>query len=117
MDRLPASCVLICATNLKDLIDPAVLRRFEVVLTIPAPSGDTLLTCARKELAPGMTPGRDVSHLADVVAAHPFLNLSALVHHCKAIRRDLVLNNGNNAEHLAASATGALLRTDAALLG
>lgn len=101
IDRMPSRCVLICATNLMDKIDPAVLRRFDFRLHIPAPDVTTRLRCASMELAPMLTPGRNVSHLSEVVAAHEFPNLAALVQHCREIRRDLVLNDGQNVERLA----------------
>ncbi|CAE6963236.1 ATP-dependent zinc metalloprotease FtsH [Paraburkholderia domus] len=105
IDRMPAHCVLICATNLKDHIDPAVLRRFDFRINIPAPDGETRLRCARNELATTLTPGNDVSHLASVVAEHEFQNLAAVVQRCREIRRDLVLNAGQNVESLASQPT------------
>ncbi|MBN3761242.1 ATP-binding protein [Burkholderia sp. Ac-20365] len=103
IDRLPSQCVLICATNLVDQIDAAVLRRFDFRLHIPAPDAEIRLRCARAELSPELTPGVDVSYLADRVAQHPFENVAALVQHCREIRRDLVLNRGENIERLASS--------------
>ncbi|MGY6272732.1 AAA family ATPase [Achromobacter denitrificans] len=94
IDRLPAHSVLICATNLKEQLDSALVRRFDFPLHLPAPDLGTRLRCAQRELAVERTPGRDVSHLASAVAAHEFLNLAALVRHCQELRRDLVLNDG-----------------------
>lgn len=101
IDKMPSRCVLICATNLVEQIDPAVLRRFDFCLHIPTPDHATRLRCARIELAPDLTPGKDVSRFADVVAQQPFQNLAALARHCREIRRDLVLNDGQNVEALA----------------
>ncbi|PNE59843.1 ATP-binding protein [Paraburkholderia fungorum] len=101
IDRVPSRCVLICATNLVEQIDPAVLRRFDFRLHIPVPDYATRLRCAEVELSPKLTPGKDVSNLAAVVAQHAFENLAALVQRCREIRRDLVLNEGRNGERLA----------------
>jgi len=114
IDRAPAHCVLICATNLKDQIDPAVLRRFDFRLHIPAPNHETRLRCVSNELAPKLTPGKDVSHLATVVAKHSFQNLAALVQHCREIRRDLVLNDGRNVERLASQPAESLVQATVA---
>lgn len=94
MDRLPASCVLIAATNAETLLDRAVHRRFDFVLEIPAPTPEIQLRVATRELAPELTPGYDVSGHASTVAALNLPNLSALVNRCERIRRDLVLNSG-----------------------
>ena len=94
MDRLPASCVLVAATNAETLLDRAVHRRFDFVLEIPAPTPEIQLIVATRELAPALTPGHDVSDHASTVAALNLPNLSALVNRCERIRRDLVLNAG-----------------------
>lgn len=101
IDRMPSSCVLVCATNLVEGIDPAVLRRFDFKLHIPAPDHATRFRCAEVELSQKLTPGLNVSHLASKVAQHGFENLAALVQRCREIRRDLVLNDGRNVEYLA----------------
>ncbi|QMI49815.1 AAA family ATPase [Burkholderia sp. MBR-1] len=101
IDRMPSSCVLTCATNLVEKIDPAVMRRFDFRLHIPAPDHATRLRCAEIELSKRLTPGKDVSHLAGIVAQQTFENLAALVQRCREIRRDLVLNDGRNADRLA----------------
>ena len=107
IDRMPASCVLVCATNLDDQVDSALLRRFDFRLHIPAPEYETRLRCARNELATRLTPGNDVSGYAEAVAIHKFPNLAELVQHCQKMRRDLVLNMGKNVESLVSQLTGA----------
>lgn len=101
IDRMSSRCVLICATNLLANIDPAVLRRFDIRLHIPSPDYATRLRCAEVELSQRLTPGKNVSQLASVVAQHSFENLAALVQRCREIRRDLVLNEGRNVDCLA----------------
>jgi hypothetical protein len=98
MDRMPTTCVFIAATNAEELLDRAVERRFDFVLELPAPTPEMRLECAKRELSPALTPGHDVSHLADRVAQMALANLSALVKLCQRIRRDLVLNEGNGVD-------------------
>lgn len=100
MDRLPPSCVFIAATNAETLLDRAAHRRFDFVMEIPAPTLELKLRCAKRELAPELTPGHDVSHHAETVAQLELLNLSALVQLCQRIRRDLVLNGGRGVPSL-----------------
>lgn len=112
IDRLPGHCVLVCATNIRDQIDAAVMWRFDFKLTIPQPDAETRLSCAMKELARELPPGKDVSHLTGVIAHHEFPNLAELVQRCRAIRCDLVLNDGGNAERLASDMAGAVAVLD-----
>ena len=104
IERLPSSCVLVAATNADSLIDSALKRRFDFVIEVPPPTVALRLQCARKELAPTITPGHDVLHLADRVALMDLPNLSAVVDFCKRIRRDLVLNSGAGIDSLVSAA-------------
>lgn len=103
MDRLPASCVFVAATNAESLLDKAIRRRFDFVVEIAAPTPELKLRCASRELAVDMTPGYDVSHLAAQIAHLDWPNLSALADRCREIRRDLVLNQGRGQEWLVKS--------------
>lgn len=94
LERVPSTCFFVAATNAPGLIDSALNRRFDVIMEIPSPTSDLKLRCAQKELAPEVTPGYDVVHLAKRVAGLPLLNLYEVVELCKRIRRDLVLNSG-----------------------
>lgn len=98
LDRLPASCVFVAATNCPGLVDPALKRRFDLVLELPAPTIAMMQLCANKELSASLTPGRDVTHLAKRVAALPLKNLFEVVEICRRIRRDLALNEGIGVE-------------------
>lgn len=100
IDRLPATCMLVAATNADSLLDSALRRRFDFIIEVPAPTPELRLCCARRELDPQRTPGRDVQHLAETVAALKLSNLSAVVGLCQRIRRDLVLNNGAGIDRL-----------------
>ncbi|WP_321935393.1 ATP-binding protein [Paraburkholderia sp. J8-2] len=101
IDRTPAHCVLVCATNLPGTIDKALMRRFDFRLHLPAPDRERIQRCARKELAPSLTPGHDISILADTLASRPFPNLASVSDRCCEIRRDLVLNRGRAVTEIA----------------
>lgn len=103
IERLPASCVFIAATNADNLLDSALKRRFDFVIEVPSPTVELRLQCAQKELDPVITPGHDVLHLADQIALMNLPNLSAVVNFCKRIRRDLVLNSGAGIDALVAA--------------
>ena len=105
IERLPSSVVLVCATNAAQLIDAALKRRFDFTLELPEPTDELKRRCARRELAPGLTPGTDVSHMAEDVATLPLTNLFEVVEHCRQIRRDLVLGDVGNS-----AITNALMR-------
>lgn len=100
LERLPSTCMFVAATNSLNLVDAALKRRFDFVLEVPAPSRDLRQRCASKELSPSLTPGRDVSHLAERVSSLSLKNLFEVVGLCKRIRRDLVLNDGVGVESL-----------------
>jgi SpoVK/Ycf46/Vps4 family AAA+-type ATPase len=94
LDKLPASCLFVAATNAEELLDKAVQRRFDYIIHIPTATHDLRLRCALRELATDLTPGHDISRYAESVAAIALPNLSAVVKLCQRLRRDLVLNNG-----------------------
>jgi len=54
IDEWPASGVLIAATNHPELLDPAVWRRFERVITFPTPSHGELRNLAASLVGPGV---------------------------------------------------------------
>jgi len=91
IERLPPTVVFVCATNAVELLDPAIRRRFDFAVELPAPTPELRLLCARRELSPDLTPGLDVSDRAGEVAQLPLTNLFEVVEHCRQIRRDLVL--------------------------
>lgn len=45
-------------------------------------------------MRPALTPGHDLTHLADVIASMDLENLHGMVQFCRRLRRDLVLNGG-----------------------
>lgn len=104
LDRLPPTCLFVAATNADELLDRAIQRRFDYVLEIPTPTRDLRELCAKRELAPSLTPGHNVSHHAEIIADLPLPNLSALVKLCQRVRRDLVLNQGAGVQNIIAEA-------------
>lgn len=100
LERLPASCMFVAATNAEELLDRAIHRRFDVVMEIPAPTLALRQRCVERELSIVMTPGHDVTGHIEAVAALPLRNLSSLVKLCQRIRRDLVLNDGQDVLHI-----------------
>jgi SpoVK/Ycf46/Vps4 family AAA+-type ATPase len=102
IEKLPAYVTLVCATNAENLLDDAIKRRFDLTIEIPAPTRALKLLCAQRELAPALTPGKDVSNLADRVADLSLENLFYVTERCRQIRRDLVLNSGQGVEALLA---------------
>ncbi|MBW5284194.1 AAA family ATPase [Burkholderia gladioli] len=107
LDTLPPYCVLTAATNMLVDLDPAVLRRFDFRIELGAPTADLRLRIAKMELDPAHTPGVDISHLAEKLAPQPFVNMAELVKRCREIRRDMVLNKGNNVGRLVCAQRGA----------
>lgn len=100
LERLPSSCMFVAATNAPGLLDKALLRRFDFQIEIPSPDVDIRRQCAARELAPGLTPGYDVRHLAERVSGLGLTNLYEVVQLCRRIRRDLVLKQGQGIDSL-----------------
>ena len=100
IEKLPAHVIFVCATNSERLIDTAIKRRFDLVINVPAPTRELRLQCARRELDPSLTPGSDLTHLAERVADLCLENLFHVTERCRQIRRDLVLNGGHGVESL-----------------
>lgn len=100
LDRLPAHCIFVAATNSPQLLDPAILRRFDLPVEVPPPDESLRRRAAELELNPNLTPGMDVSHLAKDVGALDLPNLYEVVNLCRRIRRDLVLNEGQGIKSL-----------------
>lgn len=57
IDEWPATGVLVAATNHPELLDPAVWRRFERVITFPAPTGGELRDLITRLLGGGINKG------------------------------------------------------------
>lgn len=91
MDELPAHVVFVCATNLNDMLDKAVVRRFDFHIELPAPTEPLRLELAKRELNPALTPGHDLLSMAPEVAKRASENLHQVVELCRQLRRQLAL--------------------------
>jgi len=100
IEKLPPHVTLVCATNAESLLDEAIKRRFDLAIDLPQPTRALKLRCAKRELDPALTPGLDVSHLAETVADLGLENLFFVTERCRQIRRDLVLNQGRGIDAL-----------------
>ena len=98
LDRVGPSCMLIAATNLFGRIDPALARRFDFAIELPAPTEALLRSCVQRELSKEKTPGYDRGDLVEKVVGTAPPHLSAAVDLCRWIRRDLCLTGGVNIE-------------------
>lgn len=104
LDRLPSHCIFVAATNSAQLVDKAILRRFDLNIEVPRPDTELRRRIADIELCPTRTPGNDVRHLIETVAELNQQNLSEVVNLCRRIRRDLVLNGGQGIDGLITAA-------------
>jgi SpoVK/Ycf46/Vps4 family AAA+-type ATPase len=65
IDMWPEGALLLAATNHADLLDPAVWRRFEVMIEFPLPEGDLLTAAMQEYLRDEPVPLETVTLLAD----------------------------------------------------
>lgn len=63
LDSFPSGCVLVAATNQADMLDPAIWRRFEVVLGLPLPSADLRARLWQLALGRHCPTGKDLEAL------------------------------------------------------
>lgn len=90
IDLWPTSNLLIAATNHSELLDPAVERRFELVIPFPDPSQKNLETLGRSILSPVDTFSKKwVSVLAQLMAGSSY---SDFVRELNKLRRTHAIN-------------------------
>jgi SpoVK/Ycf46/Vps4 family AAA+-type ATPase len=87
IDHWPADRLLIAATNHGELLDPAVWRRFDVIVDFPLPTPESLTELAEKELE-GLVGSNWAKALAAAMAGHSFSDLVRLI---KGLRRQAVI--------------------------
>jgi SpoVK/Ycf46/Vps4 family AAA+-type ATPase len=87
IDHWPADRLLIAATNHGELLDPAVWRRFDVIVDFPLPTPDSLTELAEKELE-GLVGANWAKALAAAMVGHSFSDLVRLI---KGLRRQAVI--------------------------
>lgn len=105
MDQLPSSCILVAASNERAMLDAAFMRRFDFEVELKSPDLDLRRRCAVMELDKALTPGFDVSHMAEEVAMVVTKSLHAVSSFCRGMRRDLVLNGGEGIQGMLAEAS------------
>jgi SpoVK/Ycf46/Vps4 family AAA+-type ATPase len=91
MDELPSHVMFICATNLDDILDKAIVRRFDFHIQLPAPTEALRLQLAKRELDPALTPGHDLQYMATDVVRRASASLHQVAELCRQVRRQLAL--------------------------
>ena len=104
LEQMPPHSVIVAATNIPGMIDRALMRRFDFVIDLPPPDVNLAQRMAAIQLAPSMTPGHDVAHLASDVAQLRLSSMHKVVEISRRIRRDLALNHGRGIEQIMAQA-------------
>lgn len=89
IDMWPEGSLLLAATNHSDLLDPAVWRRFEVVLQFPLPDRTTLVTAMREYLDDDSIP---LESLAPLAAAYQGASYSDLQREVMRARRSAAMH-------------------------
>lgn len=107
IDLWPASNLLIAATNHSELLDPAVERRFELVIPFPDPSQKSLEALGRSILSPGDAFSKKwVSVLAQLMVGSSY---SDFVRELNKLRRTHAINGEEFLESAVASIIGRYL--------
>jgi SpoVK/Ycf46/Vps4 family AAA+-type ATPase len=89
IDHFPDTSVLVAATNRPDLIDPALMRRFDLVVALPAPSeSDILGYLTRYQADHAMHFPVSVAALAHDLAGHPW---STVERTCQQLHKQRIL--------------------------
>ena len=97
IDDWPAGGLLLAATNHPDLLDPAVWRRFEMIISFPSPDAKRVREAIRAYLGRQM-PGRGWEEiLATVLQGRSFSDIERLI---LAARRAATVNGDRLERHL-----------------
>ena len=89
IDHFPDTSVLVAATNRPDLIDPALIRRFDLALVLPPPSeSDILGYLTRYQADHAMHFPVPVAALAHDLAGHPW---STVERTCQQLHKQRIL--------------------------
>jgi SpoVK/Ycf46/Vps4 family AAA+-type ATPase len=95
IDEMPATSVVICATNHPELLDSAAWRRFELRLTLALPDGAELANYFARFAASLEEPlGVAPSHLAEVLAGASYADAEAF---CADAKRRSIMSLGAKA--------------------
>lgn len=96
VDAWPDSGLLLAATNHPELIDPALWRRFDAVLTFDAPQAAVLAAAVRRFLGADLNAFEGWVDL--LTASVHGMSLSDVERSINALRRHTVLENSNPAQ-------------------
>lgn len=89
IDELPATCLLIAATNHPQMLDEAVWRRFQLRLTLPQPGAKDVEAYFREAIAPlGRMPAKAVNALLQALGPASYSDAEELA---LSLRRRAVL--------------------------
>lgn len=100
LDDWPSTGLLVAATNHADLLDPAIWRRFELIVEFPLPSIEAAREFIRTQLtATGAPNTSDWSNILSLALQGG--SFSDLERDLKSARRAAALNGGDITEYLA----------------
>ncbi len=89
IDHFPDTSVLVAATNRPDLIDPAIMRRFDMAMMLPPPSeSDILGYLNRYQTDHAMRFPVSATALAHDLAGHPW---STIERTCQRLHKQMIL--------------------------
>jgi SpoVK/Ycf46/Vps4 family AAA+-type ATPase len=88
IDQWPSDRLLIAATNHGELLDPAVWRRFDMVVEFPLPAAEDMVVLAQKELG-GLVGANWTRMLGTMMSGQSFSDLARL---SRAVRRQSVIS-------------------------
>jgi SpoVK/Ycf46/Vps4 family AAA+-type ATPase len=89
IDELPATCLLIAATNHPQMLDEAVWRRFQLRLTLPQPGRKDVEVYFKQAIAPlGRVPAKAVNALLEALGPASYSDAEELA---LSLRRRAVL--------------------------
>ena len=88
IDSWPATGLLVAATNHKDLLDPAVWRRFDVVMDFPMPSEELVRSAVQQQFGEGDKIGEWIEVLARILDGLSFADISREL---QRMRREVVI--------------------------
>jgi SpoVK/Ycf46/Vps4 family AAA+-type ATPase len=89
MDDLPSSTVVVAASNHPELLDRATWRRFQIRVTLPAPSSTALEAYIRRFLS--SLPGRAKISARALVEKIGLVSYAEAEEFCLDVRRQLAL--------------------------
>ena len=96
IDEWPADGLLLAATNHPELLDPAVWRRFDSVVSFPSPQRSEIERAISEYLGDETTVGREWIDIMSIIFGS--MNFSDIKKRMMALRRNSMLNNRDVSE-------------------